>query len=372
MMNMTQLLSDKNLILVCGSGGVGKTTIAASLALKGASLGRKTIVLTIDPAKRLATSLGLGELSGEAKRINEKKLSALFGTPDPLCFAMMLDTKRTFDQLVAKYAPSKEIEKKILNNKIYRHLSDMIAGSQEYMAMEKLYELTTEDKYDLIVIDTPPTTHAIDFLEAPQKMIDAIGHSMIHLLLKPALLAGKSGLKFFEKGSQMILKIFDRITGFAFLQDISEMLISFQELLGGFQGRAEEIKKILTQDETGFVLVSACEEKSVREAQFFSEKLTELNLPLAGIILNRIHPLYQIKPEEKDENQKELTSRVGAKLAAKMADCLDQFGPIARRDDNYRKELKRNLTEKQFLATIPLFELDIHSLEGLHSLSLYL
>ncbi|MBI4411028.1 MAG: ArsA family ATPase [Deltaproteobacteria bacterium] len=368
---LESLLKEKRLILVCGSGGVGKTTMAAALALKGAALGLKTIVLTIDPAKRLATSLGLDRLSDEPKRINAKKLADLFGTPDPACFAMMLDTKHTFDQLVAKYAPSKEIEQKILNNKIYRHLSDMIAGSQEYMAMEKLYELATEEKYDLIVIDTPPTTHAIDFLEAPQKMIDAIGHSMIHLLLKPAMLAGKSGLKLFEKGSQMILKIFDRITGFAFLQDISEMLISFQELLGGFQGRAEDVRKILTQDETGFVLVSACEEKSVREAQFFSERLAALGLPLSGVILNRVHPLYRIASDDREENQRELAARVGTKLTAKMADCFDRFEPIARRDDNYRKELKHDLTEKQFLTIIPLFESDIHSLEGLFSLTEY-
>ncbi|MBI2340048.1 MAG: ArsA family ATPase [Deltaproteobacteria bacterium] len=368
---MKNILTEKNLILVCGSGGVGKTTMAAALALKGAALGLKTIVLTIDPAKRLATSLGLGELSGEAKSINGKKLSSIFGAPDIHCDAMMLDTKRTFDQLVAKYAPNKEVETKILNNKIYRHLSDMIAGSQEYMAMEKLFELATEGKYDLIVIDTPPTTHAIDFLEAPQKMIDAIGHSMIHLLLKPAMLAGKSGLKFFEKGSRMILKIFDRITGFAFLQDISEMLISFQELLGGFQGRAEEVKKILIQPETSFVLGAACEEKSVREAQFFSERLSALGLPLAGVILNRVHPLYRIKPDEKNEKQKDLASRIGVKLAGKMIQCLDQFEPIARRDEAYRKELKKGLTEEQFLTTIPLFESDIHSLEGLYSLTEY-
>lgn len=366
------LLKDKKLLLVCGSGGVGKTTLAASLALKGASQGKKVIVLTIDPAKRLATSLGLDSLSHKPKRINAKALASITKSQNPHCEAMMLDTKSTFDQIVVKYSPNKNIEKKILNNKIYKQLSGMIAGSQEYMAMEKLFELSTDDKYDLIIIDTPPTTHAIDFLEAPQKMIDALSHSMIHVLLKPAMLMGKSGLKLFEKGTQVILKIFDRITGFAFLQDISEMLISFQSLLGGFKDRAEEVKGILTREDTAFVMVAACEEKSVQETQLFQTRLSESNLPLAGVILNRVHPFYELSKSQKEKDEAQLTTKFGAELALKMRECLEQYAPIAKRDLKHQNALESGLKPEQFLQTVPLFETDIHSLEGLWALSQYL
>lgn len=370
-MTIKELLEQKRIILVCGSGGVGKTTTAASLALQGAALGRKTIVLTIDPAKRLANSLGLNTLSYAPQRLDPKKLERILKVDNPFCEAMMLDTKRTFDQLVCKYAPSKAVEKKILENKIYQHLSSMMAGSQEYMAMEKLYELSQVSDHELIIIDTPPTVHAIDFLEAPQKMVDAIGHSMLHLLLKPAMMMGKQGFKFFEKGSQMVLKMFDRITGFAFLQDISEMLVSFQDLLGGFKGRAEEVKGILTDSNTAFLMVCACEQKSVAEARYFSQKLEELKLPLAGLIINRVHPYYRVSEKRKTEDEETLTSLVGTSCAQKMLLCFDQYSALAKRDRSYIETLAKELDNDKCLVEIPLFDADIHDLEPLWALGKY-
>ncbi len=358
---LKKLIAEKKLILVCGSGGVGKTTTAASIALHAATMGRKVIVLTIDPARRLATSLGLEKLDNKARKIDPKI---------PL-WAMMLDTKSTFDQLVFKYAPTEEARKKILNNKIYRHLSSMIAGSQEYMAMEKLYEFVQENRYDLIVIDTPPTTHAIDFLNAPKKMVDALGHSMIHLLLKPALLMGKKGLKLFEKGSQMILKIFDRITGFAFLQDISEMLISFQSLLGGFQSRAEEVQRILSDANTSFLLVAACEQKSIEETSLFVKTLKELNLPLGGIFLNRVHPYYEKSASEIKKDQEILGELVGEELAEKMKNWFERFEIIAKRDLEFKKTISDEAESSVPVIPLPLFDSDIHDLEGLHRLGEY-
>lgn len=343
--------------------------MAAALALKGALLGKRVIVLTIDPARRLATSLGFDHLTFKPAKISANLLEKVSGVKGVNLSAMMLDTKRTFDQLVVKYSPNKEIEKKILNNKIYQHLSDMIAGSQEYMAMEKLYEIVTEEEFDLIVIDTPPTTHAIDFLEAPQRMIDAISHSMIHLLLKPAMWAGGSGLKLFARGSQMILKVFDRITGFAFLQDISEMLFSFQGLLGGFENRAFEVKRILGDQMTSFVIVCACEEKSVEETRLFSEKLLDLNLNLSGVILNRVHLLYSIPASQREKDLAELSHLIDAETAKKMVASFESFSGKARRDAGYKKEIAKELGDGQFLTAVPLFESDIHDLEGLFRLS---
>ncbi len=366
---MTQWLKNKRLIVVCGSGGVGKTTTAASLGLKAAAMGKKVIVLTIDPAKRLATSLGLESLTGKPRKISSEMLSEAVGETSGSLYAMMLDTKSTFDDLVVKYAPTKEIEKKILGNKIYQHLSEMISGSQEYMAMEKIYEIVSEEKYDVVVIDTPPTTHAIDFLEAPERMINAIGNSMIHLLIKPAVAVGQSGLKILEKGSKIVMKVFDRITGFAFLQDISEMLISFQHLLEGFQSRADEVKIILKDEQTTFVLVAACEDKSVAEVKVFNNKLKELDLPLSGLIVNRVYPYY---PDYEPKKQmQELTKKVGDNLANKMAVVFEEYQHVARRDAGFIKELKASMGPGKFVSTIPLFDTDIHDMVGLYRLAKY-
>lgn len=359
-----KLFKTKRLILTCGSGGVGKTTLAAALALKGAMIGKKVVVCTIDPARRLATSLGLDSLSGNPTPVDVG--GAPKGPPSGASFdAMMLDTKRTFDFLVERYAPSKEAATKILSNKIYQHLSSMIAGSQEYMAMEKIYEFATDSDYDLIVIDTPPTIHAFDFLEAPQKMIDALGHSLLHFLLKPALLAGKSGLKLFDAGTKIALKVFDRVTGFAFLQDISEMLISFQDLLGGFEGRAKEVQKILTDKATAFLLVSSCDDKSVDEAALFIEKLTGSGLPFSGLIVNRVHPLTNFPGSERGELDSELSRLVGTEMAGKMWDCLDRQQALAVRDRDTVGRLRKLARRESFVLTIPQFESDIHDLEAL-------
>lgn len=355
-----------NLLLLCGSGGVGKTTISAALALKAALMGYKTLVLTIDPAKRLATSLGIGTITGKPKRID----ASLFNKKEDEFFleAMMLDPKSTFDDLVKQYSPSKEIESKILNNAIYQHLSQMIAGSQEYMAMEKLYEVVSTGSYEVVVIDTPPATHAIDFLEAPQRMINALNHSMIHLLLKPALAIGKSGFKLFEKGSQVVLKLFDRITGFAFLQDISEMLISFKELLGGFTERAEQVKVILDNKKTAFLLVGACEYASVREATSFNQSLKKLGYSLKGILMNRVYPDYKIKNEARIKNDAKLQAQVGAPLAKKMITVYEEGVYMAKRSADLMGELQGQIQDIDFLIQIPQMKNDIHNLDGLLSL----
>lgn len=366
---LDDILTHKKLIVVCGSGGVGKTTTAATLALKGALAGRKTIVLTIDPARRLATSLGLSQIASEPKRIPVSLLEEVSGVAGAQMYAMMLDPKSTFDTLVIKHSPSKAVEKKILGNKIYQHLSNMIAGSQEYMAMEKLYEIVSENRYDLIVIDTPPTIHAIDFLEAPERMIEALSNSMIHLLLKPAMFVGKSSLKFLEKGTKLILKVFDRITGFAFLQDISEMLISFQGLLGGFTSRAAEVRKILTDDGTAFVLVTACEEKSVREAELFTQKLRGMDLPLEGIVINRVKPLYTVPKADREGLVEKLARSVGKNAAEKMQAVFENYLKEARRDQAFKQEIASMLTKDQFVAPVPLRTQDIHDLKGLYDLT---
>ncbi len=352
------MTATKKIFLFCGSGGVGKTTCSAAFALKQAGLGFKTIVLTIDPAKRLATSLGLDSLNDEPRRIRVKN-----GNGGEL-WAMMLDTKRTFDRIVEKYAPSPEAKNRILKNKLYQHMSQMLAGTQEYMAMERLYEIHAQGLYDVIVIDTPPVQNAADFLNAPQKMMDMINNSMLHLLLKPTLALGKSGLKFFEKGSAQILKIFDRITGFAFLQDVSEMLIAFKELLGGFQSRSDEVRRLLSSECTQFVLVVTTAENSIDEAISFAARLDENSYKLGGVIVNRVYLGPVLADDKLTAMQKRLAKNSDADNAGYLFENYTNYIPLIKRDAASIKKLKTNLDHIQ-LVTIPLFLSDVHDMDDL-------
>ncbi|MBX7147884.1 ArsA family ATPase [bacterium] len=358
---MNNILTNNKLILVCGSGGVGKTTLSAALAVKAAHSGLKTAVITIDPARRLATAMGLKELSSEAKKIDLGK------NVEGSLHAMMLDTKKTFDKLVETYAPNEEYKQKILNNRIYIKLSSIIAGSQEYMAMERLYEIVNENKYDLIIVDTPPTTHAIDFLEAPDKMINAISNSMIHLLIKPAQAVGKGVFKFFAKGTDFVLKVFDRIIGFAFLQEISEMLMSFQVLLDGFKNRAGEVREILEKKDSTFVIVCTTDKNSQEEARVFRGKLDELKLSLSAVLVNRIYPQFKIADPEAALG--ELEEEVGKTTAEKMNKVFNDYLKLAKRDKTILKKLKEDMGEGLEVSAVPLFEGDIHDIEGLSRLA---
>lgn len=360
-------MTDKKaqIYLMCGSGGVGKTTMAAALGLKLAKQGHRTVVLTIDPAKRLANSLGLKELGDAPQKILEKKS----GTAE--LFAMMLDTKRTFDHIVEKYAPSRQTVEKIFSNKVYQHLSQMLAGSQEYMAMEKLHEIWQQDEYDCIVIDTPPMQNAVDFLEAPRRMNDMINNSMLHLLLKPSMLLGKKGLRLFERGSQQILKVFDRVIGFAFMQDISEMLISFQELISGFQSRAMDVKTLLASEQTHFVIVCTTQQNSIAETKMFRKRLMQDGYGLHAIVANRIH-LGQTNMAGKIRQDKMMLENIlSGPDAESLIENYKKYLPLIKHDGHCLEDLK-TVPTTGCLCTIPLFENDIHDLEGLSRLSEYL
>ncbi len=361
----------QNIYLVCGSGGVGKTTVSASLGIKYALEGKKVIVLTIDPAKRLANALGLKGLTDLPLRIDIKGLKKTknavvknYGASRGELWAMMLDTKRTFDRLVDKYASTKEARDRIFHNKLYQNLSKMMAGTQEYMAMERLYEIFQEKRYDVIIVDTPPMQHANDFLAAPAKMMNVINNSMLHVLLKPTMSLGKTGLKFLEKGSKHILKIFDRVTGFAFMQDLSEMLIAFQGLLTGFQSRASEVDALLKDPLTKFVLICTSTENSYTEANVFSKQLQERQYQLGSIIINRIYPNLTLSAHKLKEIQAGLTKSMGADKALSLIENYKRFLPLIKQDRKWIREIQA-LVAKEQLQTIPLFLSDVHDLDGL-------
>lgn len=352
-----------NIYLICGSGGVGKTTISAALGVKFAMEGKKAIVLTIDPARRLATALGIEGLTDEPRKIE---------IPHPgktgEMQAMMLDTKRTFDRIVEKYAATDEAKQRIYQNKIYQHLSQMLAGTQEYMAMERLYEIYQQNHYDVIVVDTPPMQNALDFLAAPQKMMNMINNSMLHLLLKPSLSLGKSGLKFLEKGSQHILKIFDRITGFAFMQDISEMLIAFKELLGGFESRAGEVSDLLSDPSSNFITVCTTDENSISEVKQFHQQLKDYHYNSCCLIINRVYQGQAFTAEQLKSLYKKLKVNTTAKEAEILMENYKNFLPLIKKDKKNIAQISR-IVGKKSIITIPLYLSDVHDIKGLQQVA---
>lgn len=371
-MKIDELIENKQLIVCCGSGGVGKTTLAAALALKACLMGKTAAVLTIDPARRLANSLGLKNLSSEEREIPAREFEKASLRPQGRLFALMLDTKHTFDKIIERYAPSEESKQAILNNTLYQHLSNMIAGSQEYMAMEKVYELFQKKKYDLLVLDTPPTQHALDFLDAPHKMTQAVTDSMLKWFLKPSIFLGRTGLRFITKGARRILKVFDRVLGFEFLEDLSAMLISTAGLLEGFKERAQEVSNLLRNPETAFLLVTAPQALVLSEALYFHQKILEYKLPFAGFIVNRVHPNGKWTKHSERFIRELNRFPLEAAQKEKLLQILHSFGSLAEQDQRQLKLLEEKVEKKTTLIEIPYLESDVHDLKGLEELGRYL
>ena len=274
-LDVDAVLDTAEIIVCCGSGGVGKTTTAAALALRAAERGRKTVVLTIDPARRLAQSMGLTELDNVPRAVQ-----GVAGELD----AMMLDMKRTFDESVLAHAEPEKAEQ-ILANPFYQALSSSFAGTQEYMAMEKLGQLKASGEWDLIVVDTPPTRSALDFLDAPERLGTFLDGRLVKVLLAPAKAGGRAYFKVFGVFTNAI----SRIIGAAFLQDVSQFVGAMETMFGGFRERAQRTYDLLKDPGTAFVVVATPERDALREAAYFVERLHQEDMPLAGLVLNRVH-----------------------------------------------------------------------------------
>ncbi|MFI0035470.1 ArsA family ATPase [Streptomyces mutabilis] len=284
-LDVDPLLEDPKtrIVVCCGSGGVGKTTTAAALGLRAAERGRKVVVLTIDPARRLAQSMGIDSLDNTPRRVKGVDDSA-----GGELHAMMLDMKRTFDEIVEAHADPDRAAA-ILGNPFYQSLSAGFAGTQEYMAMEKLGQLRARDDWDLIVVDTPPSRSALDFLDAPKRLGSFLDGKLIRVLLAPAKVGGRAGMKFLNVGMSMMTGVLGKVLGGQFLKDVQTFVAAMDSMFGGFRTRADATYKLLQAPGTAFLVVAAPERDALREAAYFVERLAAEDMPLAGLVLNRVH-----------------------------------------------------------------------------------
>ncbi|GAA2602233.1 ArsA family ATPase [Streptomyces roseoviolaceus] len=285
LLDVDPLLADPKtrIVVCCGSGGVGKTTTAAALGLRAAERGRKVVVLTIDPARRLAQSMGIDSLDNTPRRVK-----GIDDTAGGELHAMMLDMKRTFDEIVEVHADA-ERAAAILSNPFYQSLSAGFAGTQEYMAMEKLGQLRARDEWDLIIVDTPPSRSALDFLDAPKRLGSFLDGRLIRLLTAPAKLGGRAGMKFLNVGMSMMTGTLGKLLGGQLLKDVQTFVSAMDTTFGGFRTRADATYKLLQAPGTAFLVVAAPERDALREAAYFVERLAAEDMPLAGLVLNRVH-----------------------------------------------------------------------------------
>ena len=361
-------------VVTCGSGGVGKTTTAAAMALIGAQAGRRTVVLTIDPARRLAQSMGLTELDNTPREVK----GAVDEGPGEL-FAMMLDMKRTFDDVVVENS-SPERAEQIFANPFYQSLSSSFAGTQEYMAMEKLGQLVARKEWDLIVVDTPPSRSALDFLDAPNRLGRFLDGRMVKLLTAPAKAGGKAYLKVVTVGVGVVARAFTKIIGGDLLNDLSTFVSALESMFGGFRERAQHTYELLKQPGTAFVVVAAPEPDALREASYFVERLDADRMPLAGVVVNRTRqaepvaggtPLTAARAEAAADALADLADAAPDPQAARLAEtALRVHVEVATAAEHDARMAKRFASAHPSVAlvSVPALPADVHDLDGLRTI----
>jgi anion-transporting ArsA/GET3 family ATPase len=358
-----QLVRERSIIVCTGSGGVGKTTTAAAIAMQGARLGRKACVVTIDPAKRLADALGLASLTNQPGLVKGD-----WGSPGEL-WALMLDTKSTFDDLVARYASSPEQAEGILSNRLYRNISGALSGTQEYMAMEKLYELHEQSQFDLVVVDTPPTRNALDFLDAPRRLTRFLDNRIFRLLMMPT----RAYLRAVSMATQAFLRTVAKVVGSEVVKDAVDFFAAFEGMEQGFRARAQRVLELLSETQTAFVLVTAPRRDAVHEALFFAHRLQASSIHVEALVVNRLHPRFEpvlavlTSPADLEAA---LNDPKQAPLARLVANLQDLEG-IAEREERYFDSLVRRIAPAPVFR-LPMLSGDVHDLEGLAQVGRYL
>jgi anion-transporting ArsA/GET3 family ATPase len=365
------LIDDRRtrIIVCCGSGGVGKTTVAAALGLRAARRGRDVVVLTVDPARRLAQSMGLLELDNSPRRIEGVE-------GDGELHAMMLDMKRTFDEIVEAHSDP-DRAKQILANPFYQSLSSSLSGTQEYMAMEKLGQLHRSGAWDLIVVDTPPSRNALDFLDAPERMGRFLDGRFMKILAAPAKTGGRLGVKVLSAGFSVFTSVLNKVIGVQLLRDVQTFVAAFDTMFGGFRERAQKTYELLQTPGTAFLIVASPEPDALREASYFVERLAEERMPLAGLVVNRVHevPEYGRRP-----GHAEVAATLSAARSQAAAELLTEHGEhtltatllrlhaermqLAARETRLREHFTSTHPTVPVVA-VPAQSEDVHDLEGL-------
>ena len=369
---LEQLLAAKEIVIHCGSGGVGKTTTAAAAAAMAAvHLGGKVLVLTVDPARRLANALGLQEVGNVETQVPLEAFEAAGGEPRGELWAAMLDTKQSWDDLVRAHAPDAATRDAILDNPLYQNITGRFVQSHDYIAMERLYEIHASGRYDLIVVDTPPTRNAIDFLEAPERMADFFSSRLLRWLTVPAR------SRVLTMASKPFYSVADRILGSKFLEDIAEFFLLFQTMYEGFVERARAVTRTLSDSRTTFVVVSTLEAAPLAEAEFFIEALGERRMHLGAVVLNKVLPDWFLAKgttaaaqrlcASPEEVAAALPAELGepeqvARVLHEVGESFLNFQVVAKREAATRAELSR---APEVVAAVPYFTHDITDLEGL-------
>jgi anion-transporting ArsA/GET3 family ATPase len=349
--SLAELVATSKIVICSGSGGVGKTTTAAVLAMEAAAQGRRAVVVTIDPAKRLADALGLGHdgIGNTPKAIEGP-------WPGELS-AVMLDTKSTFDDLVARYSTDPEQVERILANRFYRNISGALSGTQEYMAMEKLYELHHDEGFDLVVVDTPPSRNALDFLDAPRRLTRFLDHRLYRVLMAPT----RGVMKAVNVAAQAFVRQVSKVVGAEVFEDAITFFQAFDGMEAGFKERAELVLDLLTSPATSYVLVASPKRDTVAEARYFAEKLAEADIPIAALVVNRMHPHFT--DELPEALRERATTLEGTDLGGQFRNLAD-FALVAQREREHVAGLAE-MVDPAPVVRVPFLQTDVHDLTGL-------
>lgn len=356
MSTVHDLVTGAHVVVCCGTGGVGKTTTAAALALAGARAGRRVAVITIDPARRLADTLGLGR-SGDTEVPRDRWDPDGDARPGGRLTALMLDPGATFDGLVARYSADEEQRDRILENRFYRSLAGALSGTQEYMAMERLHELHESGAFDLVVVDTPPSRHALDFLDAPDRLLRLLDNRMFRLLMAPT----RAYLKVASAALAAFLRTIAGVVGREVVDDAIAFFQAFEGMEAGFRTRAAAVQELINDPQTAFVLVTSPRRDAVDEASFFAQRLESNGLGIAGVVVNRVHPAFG----SADPAALRVTaSETPLGVAHEVLTNLAEYREIAARE----QEALAGLTDRipsDAVGYVPMFDRDVHDLAAL-------
>jgi anion-transporting ArsA/GET3 family ATPase len=357
--NLRERLRGKRVLVCVGAGGVGKTTTSAALALGLAAAGQKVAVVTIDPARRLASALGLAELSGEPRRIAPEMFARQGVAIEGELWAMMLDAKRTFDEIITRLEPDERAREEILANPVYRELSTAVAGSHELSAIAKLYELYEEHDFDVIVLDTPPSRNALDFLSAPSRLLGFLEGRALQVFLAPGGLTAR----LFGRGTALVFSIFARVTGVDMLRDLSTFFRALGGVIEGFGERTRGVEALLRSPQTTFLIVTSPEPEPAHEARFVAERLAAAGMAAGELIVNRVHS-EGLGGHSREDVAELLAPDLGEELAGRVAGNLADFDVLVRRDRATIARLSAALDGREPIL-VPHLDEEVQDLLGL-------